>query len=168
MYHAVGYQFSTQFYPHPSTWNEVERKMLAAGLGDSSTFQQIFCVSTHVYHAVGYQFPTHFYPHPWTLIEREENASCRERKLINDPTDNLGLCSDTICSIAHELWCHAVDTFWGCWLPMYGPLLLSCFCPKPLILSHYCPDLVSIVSRSCPLSPFWLVSVYFVLSFVPI
>ena len=51
---------------------------------------------------------------------------------------------------------------------MYGRPLLSRFCPKVLILSHYCPDLVSIVSRSCPLSPFWLVSVYFVLSFVPI
>ena len=56
----------------------------------------------------------------------------------------------------------------GCWLTMWVPLLLSCLCPIVLILSHYCPNLVSDVSPFCPLSRFWLISVYFVLSFVPI
>ena len=51
---------------------------------------------------------------------------------------------------------------------MWVPLLLSCLCPIVLILSHYCPNLVSDVSPFCPLSRFWLISVYFVLSFVPI
>ena len=45
---------------------------------------------------------------------------------------------------------------------------LSHFCPNVSILSCYCPDLVSFLSPSCPLSHFWLFSVYFVLNFVPI
>ena len=45
---------------------------------------------------------------------------------------------------------------------------LSHFCPNVPILSRYCPDLVSFLSPSCPLSHFWLFSVYFVLNFVPI
>ena len=55
-----------------------------------------------------------------------------------------------------------------CWLPMYGSLFLSCFCPNVLILSHYCPDWVLLVSPFCPLSRFWLFSAYFDLTFVPI
>ena len=55
-----------------------------------------------------------------------------------------------------------------CWLTMWVPLLLSCLCPIVLILSHYCPNLVSDVSPFCPLSRFWLFSVYFDLNFVPI
>ena len=42
----------------------------------------------------------------------------------------------------------------GCWLTMWVPLLLSCLCPIVLILSHYCPNLVSDVSPFCPLSRF--------------
>ena len=43
--------------------------------------------------------------------------------------------------------------YW-CWLTMWVPLLLSCLCPIVLILSHYCPNLVSDVSPFCPLSRF--------------
>ena len=58
-------------------------------------------------------------------------------------------------------------SFW-CWLTMWVSLLLSRFCPNVPLLSHFCPDLVSLVSPFCPLSHFWLFSVYFDLNFVPI
>ena len=51
---------------------------------------------------------------------------------------------------------------------MWVSLLLSRFCPNVPLLSHFCPDLVSLVSPFCPLSRFWLFSVYFDLNFVPI